>query len=359
VIRGHGGNIRAAARKLGCRVSEILDVSSNLNPLGPVPGLMDYLAERLPDALFLPEPDAGSSTRSMARWMDVSSQTLVMGNGTTHFIYAMPWALGWKKALVVAPTYSDYADACRLNGTRVAFHTLESSSGFVPCLEQIARQAEACDAVFFCNPNNPTGVFTGPDELAALAGSCPRTLFVIDESYLPFVGPERDLSLVRRGLPNTLVLISLSKMYCLAGLRAGFCHGPPLLMERIRACCPPWSVNALAQAATRFLAGNQEAARAHREVSRLFCEREKQRFFNGFGESRDVRFVPGAANFLLAGLRGLNADALYEHLLCQKVLIRDCSNFKGLSPAWFRLSLRGEKDNTRVARLLARWLRKG
>ena len=337
-------------------MSEILDASSNLNPLGPVPGLLSYLATRITEAVPLPEPDAQSAVWHMARWMGLSPQNLVMGNGTTQFIHTIPQALRIRNALVVAPTYADYHDACVLVGAAVGYVFLDKTLGFVPDLAEIRRKASAFDVVFLCNPNNPTGVFTSSETLADLVCACPETLFVIDESYLPFCGPEEALSLAQQGLPNALILVSLSKMYALAGLRVGFIHGPVQIMEKVRSWCPPWSVNALAAMAVEYLAENDDAAFSHAEETRAFCAHERNLWLQCFGNDSRVRFYPGAATFLLGRLAMGEAAALCEHLRRRRILVRDCANFPGLSPAWFRVSLKGAEENARLRRELGEWL---
>lgn len=356
MIRGHGGNVHEAARKLGCNAAEILDASSNLNPLGPVPGLFTYLAQRITEAVPLPEPDVRTAVGHVARWMGLSPENLVMGNGTTQLIYAIPQALQIRSALVIAPTYADYHDACTLVGVPVGCSFLDAAREFVADLEDIRRRVRAFDVVYFCNPNNPTGVFTPADTLADLVRSCPETLFVIDESYLPFCGPEKALSLAQQALPNALVLMSLSKMYALAGLRVGFVHGPWEIVEKIRSWCPPWSVNALAAMAVEYLAENEHAAFAHADETRAFCAHERDLWLECFAHDDRVRFYPGAATFLLGKLATGTAAALCEHLRRRRILVRDCANFAGLSPAWFRVSVKGAEENARLRRELGQWL---
>ncbi|MGF1614090.1 MAG: aminotransferase class I/II-fold pyridoxal phosphate-dependent enzyme [Gammaproteobacteria bacterium] len=356
MIHGHGGNVYEAARRLGCHPSNILDASSNLNPLGPVPGLLSYLAERIAEATVLPEPDARSAVRYMARWAGLAPQALAMGNGSTQFIYAIPQTLGIRNALVVAPTYADYHDACRLAGATVTHCYSDEAQEFVPDLDKVGRKARSVDAVFFCNPNNPTGVYTSSEALADLIRSCPGTLFVIDESYLAFRGAEDTLSLAPRQLPNALVLISLSKMYALAGLRVGFIHGPAVLMEKIRLGCPPWSVNALAAMAVEYLAENPHTALSHAEQSRAYCAHERQVWAKSFANHHGVCLYPGTATFLLGRLTTGQAASLCEYLLDRRILVRDCANFPGLSPAWFRVSIKGAEANARLRRELSLWL---
>lgn len=192
--------------------------------------------------------------------------------------------------------------------------------------------------------------------MADLARALPGVLFVVDESYLPFAGPEKELSLAGLSLPNVLVLASFSKMYVPAGIRAGACCASPEIIRAVRKATPPWSVNTLAQAAVTWLARNPDRAHAHAMETRRFCAREKARWLESFADHPGMDFFPGAVNFLLARLgRGI-AQSLQEHLLEKRILIRDCANFAGLSPSWFRVSVRGEQENQRLRQALARWL---
>ncbi|MGD8262442.1 MAG: aminotransferase class I/II-fold pyridoxal phosphate-dependent enzyme, partial [Desulfobacterales bacterium] len=116
MIGGHGGNIYDMARRLGCLTTDIIDMSSNMNPLGPPPGLLDYLADNILTATTqLPEVDSSEMTENFAAYLGVDAHRLLAGNGTTQFIYSIPRVLETRKALIVGPTYSDYVDACNLS----------------------------------------------------------------------------------------------------------------------------------------------------------------------------------------------------------------------------------------------------
>ena len=187
MIQGHGGNIYECAGQLNCRPSEILDMSSNINPLGPPPGLLQYLKENMDAITRLPEVDAGSTVERFGSYIGVDSNRLLAGNGTTQFIYAIPRLLRTGKALIVGPTYSDYGDACRLQGIPRTFLMADESREFNPGIEQIDRALEKVDTVFICNPNNPTGALIPAHALRNLCRSHSKKNFIIDESYLDFV----------------------------------------------------------------------------------------------------------------------------------------------------------------------------
>jgi len=115
MITGHGGNIYDVARRLGCKPFEIIDMSSNVNPIGPPPGLKEHLKEKLDLITALPEVDAKEISTTFANRYGLDPECVLAGNGTTQFIYTIPQVLGTRKALIIGPTYSDYADACTMH----------------------------------------------------------------------------------------------------------------------------------------------------------------------------------------------------------------------------------------------------
>ena len=113
MIIGHGGNVYDLAQNLGCEISEIIDMSSNVNPWGTLPGIKSHLAQRLASIESLPEADAGTISGLFAEHQGVGPENVTPGNGSTQLLYALPRALDTRKALIVGPTYADYASACR------------------------------------------------------------------------------------------------------------------------------------------------------------------------------------------------------------------------------------------------------
>ena len=133
MINGHGGNIFDKAKELGCDPMDILDMSSNVNPLGPMPGLMNHLHEHLERIIALPEAGAGSIIQAFSSRHDIDPKKVLAGNGTTQLIYTLPVALKIRQALILGPTYSDYADACRMHGVDFRFALSNENDILLPC----------------------------------------------------------------------------------------------------------------------------------------------------------------------------------------------------------------------------------
>ncbi len=328
-------------------------MSANINPLGPMPGLLKHLAENIHAVCRLPEVDAGRSVAAFADFEDLDRSEVIAGAGTKEFLYLLPRAAAIGSALVVGPTYADYADALAINGVRHEFLMRESRQGFALDADRLKRAAKDTDAIFLCNPNNPTGGYTDTDLLAHLARGLPDTLFVMDESYLPFVSGAGEKSLARMDLPNVVVLRSLSKMYCIPGLRVGFCAASKGLAQTIRNHCPPWSVNAQAQQAVIYIARNQDTAGKHEEKTRQYLKDQRAAI------SRRLAGIPGLqvhdsdATFLLLEGKNFTAAETAVHMLDHRLLIRNCKNFKGIDSRFFRISIQDPDTNIKAADLIA------
>ncbi|MCF8111817.1 MAG: pyridoxal phosphate-dependent class II aminotransferase [Desulfobacteraceae bacterium] len=353
MIHGHGGNIFAAAQALGCAPEDITDMSANINPLDPMPGLLEHLGQNIENICRLPEVDACRATRAYAGWQGIDENRIIAGAGTTEFLYLLARVLETGSAVVAGPTYSDYADALEINRVKYNYFMRKSQNRFKPDLNMLKKQAEAADAVFFCNPNNPTGEFTDTEQLASLACSMPETLFVIDESYLPFVRGPEDKTMAHTGLSNVVVLQSLSKIHCIPGLRVGFCVAPEPVAEKIRKYLPPWSVNSPAQAAVLFIAQNSEAAEAHAEKSRKYLHGQRTEMHKRLSDISGLEVFDSDTTFMLMRAGSFNAAEIADYMLARRLLIRDCSNFDGLDEHFFRISLKDPESNKLAAGVIA------
>jgi threonine-phosphate decarboxylase len=330
-------------------------MSSNINPLGPPPGLMQYLKDNLDAITRLPEVDAAETVKRFGSFLGVDSQCLLAGNGTTQFIYALPRILETRKALIIGPTYADYGDACRLQGIPHSFHMADESNKFIPGMDQIEKKLAEVDTVFICNPNNPTGALIPSDALHTLCRSYPQKNFIIDESYLDFVTNGENQTMLNSGLDNVMVLLSISKIFKIPGLRIGFIATDENRIEKFKQYMLPWSVNSLAQQAVNYITDHKILIRSFISETRAYINDQRQRFFEAVCHIDRFRLFDSQAPFVLIRLNGgLTAQAVWQSLARDNILIRRCSNVKGLSDRFIRISLKTQEDNRLVAsRLIA------
>ncbi len=353
MIQGHGGNIRTAALQLGCRPEDIMDMSSNINPLGMMPGLNEHLADRLQSIMSLPEVDAGGAVAAISSLLGIDNRRVLMGTGTTQFIYTVCPALGVEKALIVGPTYADYESSCRMYGVETAFFIAEAGEDFTVDVGRLAQKAKDVDVVFLCNSNNPTGHLVQHEMLVDLCRQLPGTVFVIDESYLPFASEGVDQSMSTTELENVIVLWSISKIFGIPGLRAGFLVANSNHLEKFRRFMQPWCANSLAQEAVKFMADNQETVEQFIKETKLYLQIEMTLFQERL-QTSPISLYSTHAPYQLLGLPdGYSSALVWEKMLEKRILIRDCSNFHGLSNRFIRIALKKPEVNKVAVESLA------
>lgn len=342
----HGGNILAMANELGCKVEELIDMSSNLTPFGMVPGLRERIERDLVEISYLPETDSETLRGIFAGKYGLGEDEILVGNGTTEFIFALPGAFAQKRAVqkravIVNPTYSDYKLACEWAGVEAESFMLTLDEDFVLDLDKLSFRLQGGELVFICNPNNPTGAVIPNVDLYRFIIDHPDTYFQVDESYLPFT---REKSLLYYELPDNLfILCSSSKIYGIPGLRLGFLVARATNLQKLTGQRKPWGVNRIAQIAGEYLLGN--ADKYVEEVVR-FVEVERPEFTRRLQEIKNVRAIPGQCNFILCYLEDdILAPELREKLLEKRIMVRNCVTFDGLNDHYFRMSLKSKEEN--------------
>ncbi len=336
MTRGHGDDIHD--------YSDIrLNFSSNVYAGHDSSALTAYLAEQLPHLGHYPEPSSHTLEQQLAATLGLQPCQVMVTNGATEAIYLAAQAQTGNDsvAAVVAPTFSEYADACCINGLRVIY---------IGGLDDIPSSASM---VWICNPNNPTGTVTGRDALLQAIRSHRRTLFVVDASYAPFTNVPLLSATDAAGEPNVLMLHSMTKQYAVPGLRIGYVTGGEEQLRPLRQRQMPWSVNTLAQRAGSWLVTHSDAYAI--PVGRLLSERA--RVAGMLQATGLIDCHSSDTHILLCRLRRGTAAELKEWLATtQGILIRDASNFVGLTREHFRIAVGLPEENDILVNAITQYL---
>jgi threonine-phosphate decarboxylase len=275
----------------------------------------------------------------------VSPDWLYCGNGAADVIHRLCLAIKPGKALVLAPTFAEYEAALTTVGCNISRHTLVEGNGFA-VTESILSSIQGMDAVFLCNPNNPTGLLAEPALLRSVASRCARggAALIVDESFIDFTDKPYCNTLLPElaAYPNIVIIRSFTKMYAMPGLRLGYCvSSNTSLIERLYAPGPPWAVSAMAMAAG--VAALKEAAFVSR--TRELIASERTRLIESL-RALGLHAYGGAANFLLARCdTGIDIPAA---LAGRGVYIRKHIGFHMLDERYFRVAVRMPDDNDRL-----------
>ena len=346
----HGGLNFVELESLGLNPDEVIDFSASINPLGPSREALKAAHEV--NLAAYPDPECLELRRAIAAAVGVGPENVLPGNGSIEIIHLLARAFlaPDDNAAIFAPTFGEYVAACRTEGVEPVLFTPPSMGkgerGFQwdlsAAMEGLASLTPS--VVFLCNPNNPTGVYLGEEEVLPLAESLAGAgMLVLDEAYVAFVDERWD-SKNLLSLGNVAVLRSMTKDYALTGLRLGYLLAPEEIVRRVRRFQYSWSVNAAAQAAGIAALSDATHVDKGREVVG-----EGRRFLAETACDLGIECAPTSANFLLIKVgraREIRAALLREHRIC----VRDCASF-GL-PDHIRVGVRTMDDNRRLARAL-------
>ncbi len=338
----HGGDILTAQAAYG---GAVLDFSANLNPLGMPAPVAQAVRQAADQCGRYPDPLCRDLRRAIAAHDSVGEEQVVCGNGAADLIFRLVFGLRPRKALVTAPTFSEYEQALACVGCQVARYALDQDRNFDLDRGILDAIGPDTDLVFLCTPNNPTGRLIDGALLLEIAGRCGAAgaVLAVDECFLPLAAGGPGLAPWLEEHPNLVLLRAFTKSYAMAGLRLGYClTANEGLRETLGRFAQPWSVSTPAQAAglAALTCCPNWAAEG-----RGFAEGARPGLAVGLAQA-GCTVVPGQANYLLFRLPGV-AD-LKEKLLERGILIRSCANYHGLGPDWYRVCVRGEVENRRL-----------
>ena len=356
----HGGNVYETADSLGCRPEDLLDYSASINPLGPPPGLLEHFSAHFGRLEHYPDIHNRAIIRALAAHHRVAADRIVVGNGSTELIYALPRALGVDRVLAALPTFSEYRRAFQLQGVASVDCVCRADTDFQPTIEHLAELTakQRPQAILVTHPGSPSGTLLSESVIQWLLETCRRQgiICVVDEVFADFC-EAASLKQYLDTLPNLVLIRSMTKFFGIPGLRLGYLITKPDLAARVGALLPPWSVNTLAQLAGVYCLAQHDYQAETLEL----VATERQRMVQDLSRLPGFHIFPGRANYLLARLADWLPDArdLQRDLLDrERILIRDCASFDGLSRRDFRLAVRRPDQNDRLLAALTAWCRR-
>ena len=348
----HGGEIW---RYIGNR--EILDFSSNVNPLGVSSRVLKVLRKSLHLIKFLPDNYSFSVREAATRYLGkpVKPSNIIVGNGSTELIhlFTQTFVKRGEECLIPVPTFSEYEVAVRKTGGKPCFLKLKTSTNFTLKIDEILRclKPKKTKAIFLCNPNNPTSQTFSREELVKLVDEALKTNIIVflDESYIEF-SDENSLANLVNKYPNLFVLRSLTKIFGLMGLRIGYGVASEKLVKFMFKAKIAWNVNVLAQVAAITAFKDKD----HLKKAKKIVDRERKFLFKELGKIRGFHVLPAKANFFLIKIKNLGFDSssLKNRLLKHGILIRDCSSIRGLNNYYIRVSIKKHWENKRLLEAL-------
>ena len=348
----HGSDLEKIADYYHLSKENIVLFGANVNPLGLSGQVKKDLAAHLDVISSYPDRNYTDLKKAIASYTGTSAEHIVVGNGSTELISLLISQRAPKKALLLGPTYSEYARELNLVGGTLEYYNLKEEHDFKLDISDLTDALKSdIDLLIICNPNNPTSsAISTPDMRELLAVCRSLGIFVmIDETYIEFAPKGAALSAVPLvpEFDNFMVIRGVSKFFAAPGLRFGYgLTSNQSFLQTLLTHQNPWSLNSVgAYAGERMLKDTDYIKKTW-----TLIDSERTRMCKELSELDTVKIYPAYANFVLVRIlkEGLTSFDVFEKAIHQNLMIRDCSSFESLNGEYVRFCIMNPEDNDRL-----------
>ena len=328
----HGGQIEKFAFDLGCSVSEIIDLSSNINFIKPQINIdfntLDISSYPTYDKLY----------EKIASNYGVQSDEIELFNGGSSAIFTLFKHLNLESCTIYSPAYLEYKKAS-LN--------FRYKLNLINRFENIDVEIKKNSLVIFVNPSTPDGKYYELEELMKkwIENSC---TILIDESFLDFCDKPSAIEYLKT-YDKLYILKSMTKFYSSAGIRVGTIVSTKENIEKLKEFEPMWK---LSQFDSIYLQNALED-KVFKSVSIKINEKNRIELESILKNSSFVDEIStSSANYMLVKLKDIKAKEFQERLKPYKIMVRDCSNFDYLDDRFIRVAVKSSNANDSLKRAL-------
>lgn len=328
----HGGQIEKFAFDLGCSVSEIIDLSSNINFVKPQINIdfntLDISSYPTYDKLY----------EKIAFNYGVQTSQIELFNGGSSAIFTLFKHLALETCTIYSPAYLEYKKAALNFGYEL--HTINR-------FENIKEDVKENSLVIFVNPSTPDGKYYDLEELMKfwIKKSC---TILIDESFLDFCDKPSAIKYLET-YDKLYILKSMTKFYSSAGIRVGTIVSTKENIKKLKEFEPMWK---LSQFDSNYLQAALED-KLFKSISKAINIKNKIELENILKNSTLVEEIfESSANYVLVKLKNLSAKEFQELLKPYKIMVRDCSNFDYLNSSYVRIAVKSSNANETLQKAL-------
>lgn len=320
----------------------ISKMASNENALSPSKRVRSALRRSLRSLNRYPDGGCFYLKQGLAKKLKLSPDNIVVGNGSDEIIVLalMAFAGAGDEVIIATPTFLIYEIASIIKGVKIRRVPLKNFRYDLPAMAKCLNKRTRI--VFIANPDNPTGTYVTAKELDDFMKKTGKnTIVFLDEAYYEFARGFRDYPKSMKYLKDKNIIITrtFSKIYALAGLRAGYGIARKDLIEMMNRVREPFNVNSLAQAACLEALKDDEFARKSLKLTR----EGKDCLYDNL-EMLGLEYVRSATNFVLINLKR-DAKEIYAKLLKKGIIVREMSSW-GLN-GFIRVTVGTMRDNKR------------
>lgn len=316
--------------------------SSNVWYKGAPKNLLTHLKKTIEIIESYPAPNAEVVTCLIEKHHKLQPTSVLVTNGATEAFYLITNTFHSESVTICTPTFSEYELASEVNKLAIEFIDRKS----------ILTHQFTTKIAFICNPNNPDGFETTPEAIEILIQKFPDTLFIIDEAYVEFTSTTISCMALINKHTNILLIKSLTKLFCIPGLRLGYIAGSPTIIKKLADHKMPWNVNSIALHAATYIFKNYNNLFPDFET----CFKNTAILKKEINELHGFTIIPTNTSYFLIRLDKPLANELKAYLVnTHELLIRDASNFRTLDLHYIRVASQTLKKNELLINALKQW----
>ncbi|MBU5312430.1 aminotransferase class I/II-fold pyridoxal phosphate-dependent enzyme [Tissierella carlieri] len=337
----HGGDLLSYEKYYD---GELIDYSSNINPLGPPKGLEKVLIDGFKNIQSYPDIKYRRLKKSIANYLSCSENNTIIGNGAVELIDN--FIILANRVLVSTPSFSEYEKRAIIHGKEVI--RIPYNLDFTIDILTIGNKIQKGDLIILGNPNNPTGLRIDKIELIMLYNVINKSgaYLLLDEAFFEFCPIDYDsIELFRQtNYENLGIIRAATKFFALPGIRLGYGCTSIELVEKISKIELPWSINSFAEAAGNFIFSDK----GYIEESKRYVEKERQYMHKELSKLSNIKVFLTETNYILIKLLKWDEEYVFNFFLKRGIVIRKCSSFIGLNHHYIRVAIKNRENNKRL-----------
>lgn len=320
---------------------ELIDFSSNINPLGTPKGLKEDIINNLQTLTTYPDIQYRKLKRSISKYLNCEASNILVGNGAVEIINN--FVILAKKIIVCTPSFSEYEKRAIAHNKLV--DTIPYKKDFTIDMEAIEETIHEDDLIILGNPNNPTGLRIPKEQLLKIYRLVKKAkaFLLLDEAFFEFSPEDYDsIELFKEyNFESVGIIRAATKFFALPGIRLGYGCTSKEKMEAIQKIELPWSINSLADAAGQFILNDKEYIRKSKE----YIEAERRFLLSELSMIEGIKPYTTHTNYILIKLLSWDEEYIFNSLLKKGIIIRKCSSFKDLDENHIRVAIKDRKNN--------------
>jgi threonine-phosphate decarboxylase len=357
----HGGDIYTNGLLQG---RELIDYSSNINPLGVPKSFIDNISEGIKALTRYPDIQYRDVLKALSEYIQCRSEYFVLGNGAAEIIDLV--IACHKSLLIVVPSFIEYEINAEKWNCSIEYSYLKEKINDNNLLkyeyvqlsydyEDILNKLQKVEAMILGNPNNPNGNIIDKVEFRKILEYCENNnkVIIIDEAFIEFTGDKQHSFAEEVKTYKCLFVIrALTKFFAVPGIRFGYgISSNNNLIKNIKAKQNPWNINCFAEVAVKHVLKDEQ----YIEQSNQWIIEERLGFLE---QLKAISFIDKVfltyGNYVLCKLNGLGSEKFYSLCLSEGFLIRKCNNYRGLDDHYVRLAIKDRKSNEKFISMLQR-----